>query len=93
MNHTYPDKWHPVYFLVDALAAIGIRADFARDERTLNCWGMVFPDFDDRVMIWLIDNRIPPGTRCVRKYFRIKLVTCYVMLVTGVFNIFTIVSK
>lgn len=53
----YPDKHHPVYFLVDSLNAIGINAQFARDERTLDCWGMVFPDFDNRVLIWLIDNR------------------------------------
>jgi hypothetical protein len=55
----YPDHHHPVYFLISALQAIGIRADFARDDRTAGCWGMVFPDFDNRVLIWLIDNRIP----------------------------------
>jgi len=53
----YPDRHHPCFFLVDALNAIGIRADFAKDERTLGCWGMVFPDFGNRVMVWLIDNR------------------------------------
>lgn len=53
----YPDKHHPVYFLQDALAAIGIQADFAKDARTFGCWGLVFPDFDNRVMVWLIDNR------------------------------------
>lgn len=58
MSH-YPDRWHPVFFLVDALNKLGIRADFAKDERTLDCWGMVFPDFDNRAMVWLIDNRIP----------------------------------
>lgn len=57
MNHTYPDKHHPVFFLINALNAIGIRADFTRDERTLGCWGMVFPDFNNRVLVWLIDNR------------------------------------
>jgi hypothetical protein len=53
----YPDRHHPVFFLVDALNKLGIRADFAKDARTLDCWGMVFPDFDNRVLVWLIDNR------------------------------------
>lgn len=56
MSH-YPDRHHPVFFLIDALAAIGVRADFAKDERTLGCWGMVFPDVGNRVLVWLIDNR------------------------------------
>lgn len=59
MNHTYPPRHHPVFFLIDALNKLGIRADFAKDERTLDCWGMVFPDFDNRVMVYLIDNRLP----------------------------------
>jgi glycosyltransferase involved in cell wall biosynthesis len=59
MNQPYPDGHHPCYFLVNALSGIGIRADFARDARTLNCWGMVFPDFNNRVLVWLIDNRLP----------------------------------
>lgn len=58
MSH-YPDRWHVCYFLSDALTAIGVRNDVIRDERTLNCWGFVFPDFDNRVMVWLIDNRLP----------------------------------
>ncbi len=53
----YPDRHHPIFFLQDSLKVIGIRADFAKDERTLGCWGMVFPDFNNRVMVWLIDNR------------------------------------
>lgn len=53
----YPDKHHPVFFLQDALAAIGIQSEFAKDARTLDCWGLVFPGFDNRVMVWLIDNR------------------------------------
>jgi hypothetical protein len=59
MSQTYPDRHHPVFFLQDALNKLGIRADFAKDERTLGCWGMVFPDFDNRVLVWLIDNRLP----------------------------------
>ena len=59
MNTTYPDRHHPVFFLQDALNALGIRADFARDARTLDCWGLLFPDFDNRLMVWLIDNRLP----------------------------------
>lgn len=59
MNTTYPDRHHPVFFLQDALNALGIRADFARDARTLGCWGLLFPDFDNRLLVWLIDNRIP----------------------------------
>lgn len=58
MSH-YPDRHHPVFFLLDALNVIGIKAEFAKDERTLGCWGMVFPDFDHRVLVWLIDNRLP----------------------------------
>ena len=56
MSH-YPERHHPVFMLQDALQSIGIQAEFAKDDRTLGCWGMVFPDFDNRVMIWLIDNR------------------------------------
>lgn len=59
MNQSYPEGHHPVYFLSDALTAIGIKNDFARDERTLKCWGLIFPDFDNRVLVWLIDNRLP----------------------------------
>lgn len=59
MNQNYPDRWHPVYMIEDALNAMGIRTDFARDERTLNCWGLIFPDYDNRVLVWLIDNRLP----------------------------------
>ena len=53
----YPDKHHPVYFLVDSLNAIGVNTEFAKDERTLGCWGMVFPDYDNRILVYLIDNR------------------------------------
>lgn len=58
MSH-YPDRHHPCFFLVDSLNAIGVNTEFAKDERTLGCWGMVFPEYDNRVMIWLIDNRLP----------------------------------
>jgi glycosyltransferase involved in cell wall biosynthesis len=58
MSH-YPDRHHPVFFLLDALAAIGVKADFAKDDRTLGCWGMIFPDYENRVLVWLIDNRLP----------------------------------
>lgn len=50
----YPDRHHPVYFLIDALTAAGANAEFARDERTLGCWGAVV---NGEVMVWLIDNR------------------------------------
>lgn len=53
----YPDLHHPVYFLISALQSIGVRAEFAKDERTRGCWGMVFPDYGNRVMVYLIDNR------------------------------------
>lgn len=56
-NPTYPDRHHPVYFLQDALLECGVQAVFARDERTHNCYGLIFPDFGSRVMVWLIDNR------------------------------------
>jgi hypothetical protein len=58
MSH-YPDRHHPVYFLLDALAALGVTAEFAKDDRTLGCWGMVFPEHENRVLVWLIDNRLP----------------------------------
>jgi len=54
----YPDRHHPVFFLQDALNTLGIRAEFAKDERTLGCWGIVFPDHNHRVMVWLNDNRL-----------------------------------
>lgn len=50
----YPDKHHPVFFLVDALNAAGAQAEFARDARTENCWGAIV---NGRVVVWLIDNR------------------------------------
>lgn len=55
----YPDKWHVVYFLQDALQALGVQVEFAKDERTLGCWGLVFPEYGNRVMVWLVDNRLP----------------------------------
>lgn len=56
---SYPDRHHPVFMLQDELIAMGIDARFAKDERTLDCWGLVFPDHDNRVFVWLIDNRLP----------------------------------
>lgn len=53
----YPVSHHPVYFLISALQAIGVAVEFAKDERTHGCWGLVFPDYGNRVMVWLIDNR------------------------------------
>jgi hypothetical protein len=53
----YPDRHHPCYFLSDALAAIGVKNEVIRDERSLGCWALIFPDFDNRVMAYLIDNR------------------------------------
>lgn len=53
----YPDRHHPIFMLQDALQAVGVAVEFAKDERTRDCWGMVFPDFNHRVMVWLIDNR------------------------------------
>lgn len=58
MSH-YPDRWHVCYFLSDAMNAIGMRNEVIRDERTLNCWGFIFPDHNNRLMVWLIDNRLP----------------------------------
>lgn len=51
---TYPDRHHPVYFVLDALIALGASAEFAKDERTENTWGMVV---NGRVVSYLIDNR------------------------------------
>lgn len=55
----YPDRHHPVFMLQDALKDIDINAQFAKDERTFDCWGMIFPNFGNRVLVWLIDNRWP----------------------------------
>jgi hypothetical protein len=52
----YPDKWHPCYFLVDALNALGADAEFVKDERTLDCWGM---QVNGKIVVYLIDNRWP----------------------------------
>lgn len=52
----YPDLHHPCFFLVDALQALGADAEFARDERTLGCWGM---SVNGKIAVWLIDNRWP----------------------------------
>ena len=59
MNREYPSQHHPCFFLVDSLNAIGVNTEFAKDERTLGCWGMVFPGYDNRVLVYLIDNRWP----------------------------------
>lgn len=53
----YPDRHHPVFMLIDALQAIGVQVEFAKDDRTRGCWGMVFPEYGNRVAVWLIDNR------------------------------------
>lgn len=52
----YPDRHHPVFFLVDALNALGAKAEFARDERTEGAWGMIV---NGRTVVWFIDNRWP----------------------------------
>lgn len=54
----YPDRHHPVFFLQDALTALGINAVFVRDETTLGCWGLGFPEYR-QFLVWLIDNRLP----------------------------------
>lgn len=56
----YPDKHHPVYFLQSALQALGADAQFAKDQRTLGCWGLIV---SGRPMVWLIDNRWPHERR------------------------------
>jgi hypothetical protein len=53
----YPERHHPVFMLMDALQASGVTVEFAKDERTRGCWGMIFPDLNNRVAVWLIDNR------------------------------------
>lgn len=52
----YPDRWHPVFFLEQALIELDSTVLFARDDRTLGCWGLIV---NGRVMVWLIDNRHP----------------------------------
>ena len=53
----YPDEHHPIFFLRDALRALGAEAEFNhRDERTLGCWGLIV---NGKPMVWLIDNRHP----------------------------------
>lgn len=53
----YPDRHHPVFFLEDALRALGADVEFNhRDERTLGCWGLIV---NGKPMVWLIDNRHP----------------------------------
>ncbi len=50
----YPDRWHPCFFLEDALKTVGVDAQVIRNDETLNCWGL---KVDGKVMVWLIDNR------------------------------------
>ncbi len=51
----YPDRHHPVFFLQDALTALGADAVFnGRDSRTEGCWGLIV---NGKPMVWLIDNR------------------------------------
>lgn len=51
----YPERHHPVFFLEDALRALGADVEFNhRDERTLGCWGLIV---NGKPMVWLIDNR------------------------------------
>lgn len=53
----YPARHHPIYFLQDALIALGIRAEYnERDERTEGCYGLII---EDKPFAWLIDNRWP----------------------------------
>ncbi len=57
MTNSYPDRHHPVFFLQDALLALGAEAIFNhRDERTAGCWGLMI---NDQPFVWLIDNRHP----------------------------------
>ena len=51
----YPEGHHPVFFLINALKALGAEAIFVRDERTLNCWGM---EVNGKLFVWLVDNRL-----------------------------------
>lgn len=53
---TYPPRHHPVFFLEDALRVLGADVEFAKDERTLGCWGLIV---NGKRMVWLIDNRHP----------------------------------
>lgn len=53
---SYPPRHHPVFFLIDALTALGADAQFARDERTRGCWGM---KVNGKIVVYLIDNRHP----------------------------------
>ena len=54
MNSVYPDRWHPVFMLIDALQALGASVEFARDARTGGAWGFVC---NGRACAWFIDNR------------------------------------
>jgi hypothetical protein len=45
-----------VFFLEDALHDLGASVLFARDERTLGCWGLIV---NGKTMVYLIDNRHP----------------------------------
>lgn len=51
---SYPERHHPVFFLVDALTALGAQVEFARDERTDGLWGFILNGVP---VAWLIDNR------------------------------------
>lgn len=50
----YPPRHHPVFMLIDALAALGASVEFARDARTGGAWGFVC---NGRACAWFIDNR------------------------------------
>jgi glycosyltransferase involved in cell wall biosynthesis len=53
----YPDRHHPVFFLQDALQALGAEVVFnQRDGRTAGCWGLIV---NGQPVVWLIDNRHP----------------------------------
>lgn len=52
---SYPDRHHPVFFLQDALTALGADAVFnGRDARTEGTWGLII---NGKPMAWLVDNR------------------------------------
>lgn len=56
MNFSYPDRHHPVYFLMDALEALGADVTFHRDSETQGCWGL---SVNGKLMVWFIDDRWP----------------------------------
>lgn len=54
MVTTYPQRYHCVQFLEDAVRGLGVEVEFARDERTEGCYGLII---QGKPMVWLIDNR------------------------------------